>query len=196
MWIAYFVEYLVIIIFMMQTFNRSILYIKDVIDNLVDYTYVFLPLLMTLLISTGHYSQISSIEPVILLLGNFIGRFINLFLIPLLMISTVFSIVSNISSDIKIERMSKYFKSFITWSLVFVLTIFSGVISLKSIVAKGVDDLAIKTTKNIVSTTVPVVGKVLSDTTETVLRMCRSFKKCSRHYWYYCSTWNGNSSMY
>lgn len=167
--IAYFVQYIVIVILVMETYSDVVIYVKNTIERLVDYTYILIPILMTLMISTGNITAVSTIEPIILLAITFIGKIIVNFLIPILLIGTVLSIISNISPQISIDKISKYFKSSIVWVLGFILTIFTGILSLQSVLTKGVDEITVKATKNIVSTAVPVVGKVLSDTTETVL---------------------------
>ena len=71
--IAYFVQYIVIVILIMQTFSDVIIYIKDSVLKLVDYTYILIPILMTLLISTGNITSVSTIEPVILFTITIIG---------------------------------------------------------------------------------------------------------------------------
>lgn len=167
--IAYFVQYIVIVILVMETYSDVVIYVKNTIERLVDYTYILIPILMTLMISTGNITAVSTIEPIILFAITFIGKIIVNFLIPILLIGTVLSIISNISPQISIDKISKYFKSSIVWVLGFILTIFTGILSLQSVLTKGVDEITVKATKNIVSTAVPVVGKVLSDTTETVL---------------------------
>ena len=176
--IAYFVQYIVIVILIMNTYSEMVIYIKDTISKLVDYTYVLIPILMTLLISTGNVTTVSTIEPIILFTVTFIGKLITNFLIPILLLSNVFSIISNISKEINIEKLSKFLKSSTIWILGFSLTIFSAILSVKSFITKNVDEVTIKATKNIVSTAVPVVGKVLSDTTETLLS-CASLIKNS-----------------
>lgn len=176
--IAYFVQYIVIVILIMETYSEMIIYIKDAISKLVDYTYVLIPILMTLLLSTGNITSVSTIEPVILFAITFIGKLITNLLIPILLVSNVFSIVSNLSSEINIDKLSKFLKSATVWILGFALTIFSAILSIQSFISKGVDEVTVKATKNIVSTAVPVVGKVLSDTTETLLS-CASLIKNS-----------------
>lgn len=49
------------------------------------------------------------------------------------------------------------------------LTIFVGVISLEGTLSSSVDGITAKTTKAIVSSAVPVVGKILGDAVDTVL---------------------------
>lgn len=49
------------------------------------------------------------------------------------------------------------------------LTIFVGVVSLEGTLSSSVDGITAKTTKAIVSSAIPVVGKILGDAVDTVL---------------------------
>mgnify|MGYP004678445551 FL=1 len=55
------------------------------------------------------------------------------------------------------------------WILGLVLTVFTGVLSLESSLTGKVDGITTKATKAIVTNAIPVVGKILSDASETVL---------------------------
>lgn len=61
-----------------------------------------------------------------------------------------------------------------------VLTLFVGFLSIEGTLSSSVDGITAKTTKAAVSNFVPIVGKILGDAVDTVLRLCQYFKKCSR----------------
>lgn len=86
-----------------------------------------------------------------------------------MIIATVLGIISNISDEVRLNKLSKYMKSTSIWLLCIFLTIFTCLLTMESNLGKGVDQLATKTTKTAVSTFVPVVGKILGDTVESVL---------------------------
>ena len=50
-----------------------------------------------------------------------------------------------------------------------ILTIFVGVVSLEGTLASSVDGITAKTAKTVVSSSIPVVGKILGDAVDTVL---------------------------
>ena len=50
-----------------------------------------------------------------------------------------------------------------------ILTIFVGVVSLEGTLASSVDGITAKTAKTVVSSAIPVVGKILGDAVDTVL---------------------------
>ena len=70
---------------------------------------------------------------------NFIGNIIQDILIPFIMIFTALTILSKISDQIKIDKLSKFLKSGIVWFLGIVLTIFVGVVSLEGTMSSSVD---------------------------------------------------------
>lgn len=117
----------------------------------------------------GNVTSTTGIQSIILVATNFITVFINQVLIPVIIIATVIGIISNISDEIHMKKLSKYMKSAVTWVLCISLTIFTCILSMESNLGKGVDELASKTTKSAVSTFIPVVGKILGDTVESVL---------------------------
>ncbi len=82
------------------------------------------------------------------------------------------------SDKVQIGKLSKFFKSGIIWFLGLVVSIFTTVISLQGNLTSSVDGLAAKGIKATVSNAVPVVGKAMSDSVDSVLG-CASILKNS-----------------
>lgn len=181
--VAYYVEYILIVTLVMTSFTNVIDMVKNTIINLVGYINILIPLLLALVMTTGTTITAGAIQPIILGMIVFIGNGITLFFLPVLLISTVLGIVSNISDKIQIGKLSKMLKSSIVWALGFVLTIFVSILSLEGTLTGSVDGLAIKGLKTASSTFIPVVGKVLGDSVDKVLRGNISNKKCCRNSW-------------
>lgn len=194
--VAYYVEYILIVTLVMTSFTNVIDMVKDTITNLVGYINILIPLLLALVMTTGTTITASAIQPIILGIIVFIGNGITMFFLPLLLISTVLGIVSNISDKIQIGKLSKMLKSSIVWTLGFVLTMFVSIISLEGTLTSSVDGLAIKGLKTASSTFIPVVGKVLGDSVDTVLRSNLCNKKCSGSGWNNSSNWNMCNANY
>ena len=167
--ITYFVQYILIVTLIMTNFSGIISSIKDTIQNLVGFSYSLIPLLLALIMITGNIVTAGAVQPILLIMITFIGNFISTFLLPMILIGTSLGIVSKISDKVQIDKLAKTFKSSVVWILGIALTIFTGVLSLESSLTGHVDGITTKTTKAIVSSAVPVVGKILSDTAEVVL---------------------------
>lgn len=167
--ITYYVEYILIVTLIMTNFTSIIEVVRQPIQNLVGFMNSLTPILITLMITTGNITTANVIQPVILFLISFIGNGILTVILPLLLVSTVLGIVSNISDKIQINKLSKYFKSSIVWILGIALTIFVGALSIEGTLTSSVDGLTAKTAKAAVSNFIPVVGKILGDAVDTVI---------------------------
>lgn len=167
--IAYFVEYIIIITLVLNNFSDIINMIKNTTTNLVGFSNSLVPLLITLMLTTGSFVSAGVIKPVLLFLINFIGNFIIDFILPLVIIGTALSIVSKISNKVRIDKFAKFLKSSGIWILGTIMTLFVTVLSLEGSITGAVDGVTAKTTKAAVSTVIPVVGKILGDATDAVL---------------------------
>ncbi len=167
--LIYYVQYILIITIIMASFSDIVKMVQNTTINLVAFMNLLVPLLITLMISTGSIATSSMIEPIILFMINFIGNMIQNIFIPLVMIFTALVIISKLSDKVKIDKLTKTLKSGIVWVLGIVLTIFVGVISLEGTLSSSVDGITAKTTKAVVSSAIPVVGKILGDAVDTVL---------------------------
>ena len=167
--ITYLVQYILIVTLIMTNFAGIISSIKDTIQNLVGFSYSLIPLLLALMMITGSLVTASTVQSILLIMITFIGSFISTFLLPMVLIGTSLGIISKISDKVQIDKIAKTFKSSVVWILGIALTIFTSVLSLESSLAGHVDKITTKTTKAVVSNAIPVVGKILSDTTEMVL---------------------------
>ncbi len=167
--IAFFVEYIIIVTLVLSNFSDIINMVKDTITNLVGFSNSLIPLLITLMLTTGSFVSAGVVKPILLFLINFIGNFIIDFILPLVIIGTALTIVSKISSRVKIDKFAKFLKTSSVWILGTIMTLFVTILSLEGSITGAVDGVTAKTTKAAVSTVIPVVGKILGDATDAVL---------------------------
>jgi len=142
---------------------------NDNISKLIYYVQYIAIITVIVTNFSGSISTTSILEPIILFMINFIGNLIENVLIPVILIITSMSIISKISDRVQIDKISKFLKSTTIWFLGIVLTIFVGVVSLEGTMASSVDGITAKTAKALVSSAVPVVGKILGDVVDSVL---------------------------
>ena len=167
--VTYFVELILIITLIVSTFSNCISLVKNTIQNLVGFSNSLIPILMKLMLTTGAITSAGMIQPILLLLINFIGNAISNFILPVVLISTSLNIISQISDEIKISKIPKFLNSATIWVLGIIMTLFVTVLSLEGSLTQTVDGVTAKTTKAAVSTVIPVVGKILGDATDAVI---------------------------
>lgn len=167
--IVYYVQYILIVTLIMTNFAEIINMVKTSIEQLVGFMNSLIPILITLMLTTGSFTSVGILEPILLFLITFIGNIINMIVIPIILVSTALAIISKISERVQLDKLSKFFNSSIVWLLGIILTIFVGVASVEGSLSSTVDGITAKTTKAAVSNFIPVVGKILGDAVETVI---------------------------
>lgn len=169
--ITYYVQYILIVTLIMTNFAQIIDLIRNSIQNLVGFMDCLIPILMTLILTTGSIASASMLQPILLFVITLVGNFINGVVLPLVLVGTALGIISKVSDRVQIDKLSKFFKSSVVWILGVSLTLFVGIVSLEGTLSSSVDGITAKTTKAAVSSFIPVVGKILGDAVDTVLRM-------------------------
>ena len=167
--LIYYVQYILIVTIVMMNFSDIVQVVKDTCNNAIGFMNILIPLLISLMIYTGSITTSGVLEPIILFLINFIGNIIQTLIIPIVLIFTSLIVISKISDNVQIGKLSQFLKSGVVWFFGIVLTIFVAVISLEGTLSSSVDGITAKTTKAVVSSAIPVVGKILGDAVDTVL---------------------------
>lgn len=94
---------------------------------------------------------------------------INRLMFPLIYIFiAIITVNSAISNDLLI-KLADFLKWCVIGSLKIIITLFITYVSLSGVISGKADAFAVKTTKFIVSTSVPVVGSIISDASESIL---------------------------
>ncbi len=167
--IAYYIQYILMVTLIMSNFSGIISSIKSSINDLTSFTNTLIPLLTTLMIATGNVVSSKMIEPILLLVITFIGNFITNVLIPIILASTALGIISKISEQTQVDKLSKFLRKGSTWVLTTILTLFFSLATLEGGITSGLDGMTLKAGKSVVSNAVPVVGGILGDAIDTVL---------------------------
>lgn len=164
---------LIVIICISSILLKNYIEIVDMfknIVNLIGYAMQIVSTFLTgILLASGKITSTGIIQPLLLFVSSFICVITNYIVIPFFTISIAINIVSKISDNIKLDKMSSIFRKSSLYIFSSVIAIFILILSMESTVTKSIDSIYFKTTQNIVSDVVPVVGKFLSDSLETVL---------------------------
>lgn len=167
--IAFYACYILIIILIMTSFINITDICKNTISKLSNFMKILIPVILSLLLVSGNVTTVTMIQPILLSMISIITVLISNVIIPVILVSTVINVVSNISEHINIKKISDVLKKGALWCLELVLIIFTGVLSLEGTLSANIDGITLKTTKTVVSSAVPVVGKLLGDTVDSVI---------------------------
>lgn len=167
--VAYAVIYMVLIIIALNSFKLAVEYANDAIHTMSSFIVAMLPLLLALLASSGGIVSAAFFHPIIVFLINITGILVEHFTLPLLFLAVLLSIVSTLTEHYKVTQLANLFNNISIGSLGIVLTIFLGVISVKGTTSAIADGVAIRTAKFVTGNFVPVVGRMFTDATDTVV---------------------------
>ncbi|CAM3013510.1 stage III sporulation protein AE [Hathewaya histolytica] len=166
--VAYFACLSTMIIIIAKSFYIGIDVVKSSIESISGFMYSIIPVLMTLLAGMGGVTQAAFLDPIIIFILNMGITIISNIIIPLIIMSFVLNFVNNISEEYKVSNLSSLIKNSVLWIQGIVMTVFVALLTIRSIMAKTMDEVTIKTAKFTVDTVIPVVGKSLSDAISTV----------------------------
>ncbi|MCM3716760.1 stage III sporulation protein AE [Fictibacillus phosphorivorans] len=167
--IAYAIIYMVLIILALNSFHVAVSYAVEAIDTMLSFMIALIPLLLALMATVGSIASVAFFHPVILFLVNTSGLLIKNFVLPLLFLSALLSIVSTMSEHHKVTHLAKLLKNISIGALAFFFTVFLGVMSVQGATAAVADGITIKTAKFITGNFIPVVGRMFTDATDTVM---------------------------
>jgi stage III sporulation protein AE len=167
--LGYTLTYMVLIIIAINSFNVAIGYAKSAITSMIEFMFAIVPLLLTLLASMGNITSVAILHPLIIFMVNSVGTAIYLFVFPLLFFSAVLHIVSSLSDKYKVTQLANLLRSIALGALGVFVTVFLGTISVQGTTGAVRDGVTIRTAKYITGNFVPVVGRLFSDATETVI---------------------------
>ena len=166
--IAYYVCYSMVLLIIGNSFYVTLTLAKDTINSIANFMEALMPVLIMLLASVGGFTQAVLMDPIIMFVVNFSARVIVNFVFPMIVLSFVLAFVNNLSSENKVKSLSKLFGEVTLWVQGLMLTIFVGIVTIRSMVSSSIDEVTLKTAKFTVDKFVPVVGKALSDALATI----------------------------
>lgn len=167
--IAFYACYILIAAILISNFAMALNMGKIVIYNLVGFMQIFIPTIFAMLMVTGNISTATVMQPSVIFGIGILSILIKKIILPIILGYTVLAIVNNISSKIQVSKIAEFIKDVGTWLITIFLTVFISLLSLQSSITAVADGIGTKTAKFAVSTFVPVVGKILSNTVETVV---------------------------
>jgi stage III sporulation protein AE len=167
--VAYSIVYMVLVILALNSFHIAMDYANETIGTMISFVLALIPLLLALMAASGGIVSASFFHPVILFLMNTSGLLIQYVILPLLFLGALLSIVSTISDNYKVTQLAGLLRNWSIGLMGLFLTVFLGVISVQGASTAVADGITIKTAKFITGNFIPVIGRMFTDATDTVI---------------------------
>lgn len=167
--LAYFVIYIVLIFIVLNSLHLVLTYAKETMEMMNGFMLALIPLLLTLLVTSGQVITVSFLHPLILFMIHVSGLLMTKFVFPLLYLSALLIIVSQLDERFQATQLAQLLKTIAIAVISVFFTIFLGILSLQGAATTVQDGVILKTTKFLSSNTIPVIGRTLTEATDTFL---------------------------
>lgn len=167
--IAYFVVYIVLLYIVLDSFHQVFTYAKNAMEMMSGFMIALLPLLLGIIATFGQFFSVTFFHPIIIFMIHVSGILISSFVFPLLYLSALLIIISNLNKQFQAIHLAELLKTISLSTLGIFLTVFLGVMSVQGTATAIQDGVALKTTKFITGNFIPVVGRTFTDAADTVL---------------------------
>lgn len=137
--------------------------ICDIINKCAEFFLAFVPVFSsTILLSSGTVTA-SGYSTILLTLSDIIIQITNNFIIPFLYICFALAVCDSVNSFFSFQSIIKHINKIIQISIKIFLSIYSGILSVQTIINSNADGIGNKTVKLLLTSSVPIVGSSISE---------------------------------
>ncbi|MDE6302985.1 MAG: stage III sporulation protein AE, partial [Clostridia bacterium] len=161
--VVHIVCYCAVIIVLMTGVGSVISTVTDTVSLLTGFARAIFPVLLTLLSMLGGATTVATYTPLMAVLSGLIMKIITAVIVPAFIATIVFSVVGNISKNVKLDKLTKVIKSASTWLIGIVFGLFATFLTVQGITGGVVDKFGFNVAKFALSSYIPILGGYLSD---------------------------------
>ena len=152
-----------IIVPLCSTISRAV----EVLNGVSGFMVLLVPIMSGLIISTGKEITGTSYYTVMMTAGNAVSAVSAKLVSPLMNVFLALTVTSSLSVKMNLGSLCESVYKFAKWALMFVMGIFTAVLSLQTIMTSSMDNVSQKALRFAVSSFVPVVGGALGEALNT-----------------------------
>ncbi len=161
--IVNFVCFAVIITILSVNFKNVIEQTSDCLSLMKSQMDAIFPIILTLISAIGGTVSVSIFKPVVAILSNWISSLFSGLLLPIFIISFLFTVIGSLSPNVKLNKFNSFLSSTFKWTVGFVFTMFSSFLAIQGISAGKYDGISIKASKFAIKSYIPIIGGYLSE---------------------------------
>lgn len=169
-------------ILLLQNVNAMIQLASDTIQELCDYGKLLYPVMTAAMAAQGGVTSSTSLYAATALFDAILGGLISQFLVPMVYLFLALAVANSALGDNILKKMGDLIKNTLSWCLKTLLTIFTTYMSITGVISGTTDAAALKAAKVTISSVVPVIGGILSDSSEAILLSARIMKNAAGVY--------------
>ncbi|NMB00929.1 MAG: stage III sporulation protein AE [Firmicutes bacterium] len=167
--LAFAVCFLVLVLLGLQSFRIASSVATASIGNMVEFMHSVLPMLATLLVAVGGITSATVFHPLLWGLVGTIASLVRYLLLPLILMSTAFSLVAHFSSELSFPKVGSLLRQGVITVLGVAFIVFSGFMVVRGAIAPITDGISLRTAKYLTRTFIPIAGGMFADALEVVV---------------------------
>ncbi len=142
---------------------------KTVMISLKNQMFTAFPILLTLMFASGGKTSVVAFQPILYFLSVIISDVIVKAVFPIFIFSLVISLMSAVSPQMKMKKMSDFLKSSSIYIIGITLTVFTATLAISGVASGTYDSVLYRTAKYAVGHSVPVIGGYIRDGLDVVI---------------------------
>lgn len=145
--------------------------LNDAADTLIrggDFMVCYVPVFAGIAAAAGNVTASAGYNAVVLLAAQAAVKITSDVLVPVISVCMAMNIIEALNPAFSLSSVTDLLKKWCSLFLGFVMTVFTGLLSIQSIVGTSADTLGVKAAKFVVSNFVPIVGSAVADAYTTM----------------------------
>lgn len=160
--LVYFVCYGAVLLTVVAVVADALSVVRGVVNTLVDLMNYVTPPLMTLMVAVGGNVTASVFRPQLALCCTLVANVIGKVVLPLFIAAVVFSVVGNLSENVKLDKLQSATRYVIGALLGVVFGLFTTYITVAGIAGTMADTVSVRAARYVIGSYLPVVGGYIS----------------------------------
>lgn len=161
--IIYFVCYAAIVVVVITKVTSIIALTTTTVGNMSKLMNIAFPILLTLITALGGVVCVAAYQPMMAVVSTLVVGAINAVIIPCFVATMILAVVGNITDNIKLAKLTKFFKSAGQVVIGFMFSLFITFVTLQGITGSIADNISVRSAKFAISSYVPILGGYLSE---------------------------------
>lgn len=170
--IVYFACYGAALVILMGEVIGMINLTVNTVSKIGAFMQVLFPVLLTLMTALGGITTVGITKPLMVVAATYIVGLVSSFVVPCFVAAVILSVVGNMSGVVKLDKLSEFFRKAAEWTMTIIFGVFLTVLTVKGIVGRTSDGLAVNAAKFAVGSFVPIIGSYLSDGFDVAMAGC------------------------
>lgn len=141
-----------------------------------DFMKALIPVFTALIATSGHVSGAAFFSAMLFVAVQLASAVANGLMLPLVNLYMAAGIAASVSGNANLKHVTSFLRSVVLWGTGLLLTVFTGVLALQSIVAGAADSVAKRSVKFAVGSLIPVAGSYLGEAVDTMFASIRALK--------------------